>query len=109
MNESIDNFIGLISENGGFTVVGWYKRGIISDQILLAARRILNNNNAIGINRNSNNNEELQVDTGDISYHFVHIVPTNHNFLDYSTSLGQHLNGLKYNVTEIDAMHNNQR
>eukprot|EP00957_Ditylum_brightwellii_P184041 14019041-Ditylum_brightwellii.AAC.1 len=46
------NGINLINDNGGFTVVGWYTRGIISNQSPLTARMIVNNNN----NNNNNNN-----------------------------------------------------
>eukprot|EP00957_Ditylum_brightwellii_P119200 9093446-Ditylum_brightwellii.AAC.1 len=63
MDDAMYNCINLIDDNGGFTIVGWYKRGIISNQSLLAARRILNNsnNNNRIINNNNTNNEDMQV------------------------------------------------
>ena len=35
MEEKIENGIDYINENGGFTVVGWYKRGQVQDRTLL--------------------------------------------------------------------------
>ena len=49
----------------------------------------------------------MQVDSGDISYHFVHIAPTDSNLLDHTTGLDQLLEALKFNVAEIENMRNN--
>eukprot|EP00957_Ditylum_brightwellii_P020388 1537734-Ditylum_brightwellii.AAC.1 len=108
MNSTLEECVELIIENGGFSVVDWYKRDIINDQSLIAARKIANN----GINQNSNNNnssnEELQVDAGEILYHSVQIFPSNCDFLDSDTTLGQQLNAMKFDAAEIDAMRNMQ-
>jgi hypothetical protein len=106
MQIAVEECVETINNNGGFTVIGWYKRGIINDQSLLEARKIVSNNNTSNNNGN-NRNEELQVDAGEISYHFVHIFLTNRNFLDPTTTLGQLLKGKKYNVTGFDNMQNN--
>ena len=42
----------------------------------------------VNVNINNNNYEEIQLDSVEISYHFVNIIPTNHNFLDRNTHLG---------------------
>lgn len=57
MQDCIDNVIEYINGNGGFTVVGWYKRG--------------------GINDFSNDDSENQVESSEIGYHVVSIYPTN--------------------------------
>ena len=49
----------------------------------------------------------MQVYSGDISYHFVHMDPTNRYFLDYTTGIGQQLEALKFNVAEIKNMWEN--
>ena len=72
MNTAIKNCVCLINSNGGFTVAGWYKRGIINDIILIAAR----NSNKTR-NHHNNTEEDFQVDAGDICYHFVQTIPTN--------------------------------
>jgi hypothetical protein len=75
----------LIDENGGFTVVYWNKKGIIQDTSLTGVT-----------------NEEVQVDEGSLNFHAVQILPTNSNYLDRSTTLGQKLMDImKYNVNEI--------
>eukprot|EP00957_Ditylum_brightwellii_P097277 7408547-Ditylum_brightwellii.AAC.1 len=94
MNSALEECVELINENDGFTVVGWYKRGIINDQNLIAARNIVNNDINQNSHNNNSSNEEVQVDAGEISYHFVQIFPTNHDFLDSNTILGQQLNAM---------------
>ena len=85
MFNTIDVCINSIDSHGGFTVIRWYKRGIINDQSIIADSKI---NSGCNINGNSNNtnnsisNNDMQVYSGDISYHFVHMDPTNRYFLD---------------------------
>ena len=35
LESTVDQVIDFINENGGFTVFGWYKRGIINDTSLV--------------------------------------------------------------------------
>ena len=98
MFEDIDAFINFINSHGGFKVIGWYKRGIINDQSPIVTSKINYRGN---INGNANNtnidifNNDMQVDYGDISYHFVHIPPINRNLLDYTTGIGQKILSFK--------------
>ena len=55
--DCIDNVVDHINDNGGFTVIGWYKRG--------------------GINDISNDESENQVESSEIGFHIVSIYPTN--------------------------------
>lgn len=98
---SVKRCIEFINENGGFTVVGWYKRGVINDKSLLASR---NPNGTVGGNsgNNKNNEEDVHVDAGEISYHIVHITPSNRDLLSPTSILGIGLQALKYNVGEIE-------
>ena len=99
--------INFINSKSDFTVIGWYKRVTINDQSLIAARKINSRGNTNGNAKNTNNNisnNDVQVDYGNISYNFVHIAPTNRNFLDYTTGLGQELEELNFNVSEIGNM-----
>ena len=89
MNTALDQCVRLINSNDSFSVLRWYKRGIMNDQSLLAARKIVNSSNNYNSNNNNNVNEELKVDAGEISYHFVYIFPTNRDFLNYTTNLGR--------------------
>lgn len=105
--DALENCIQLINNNGGFTVIGWYKKGLINDKGLIAPR----NNNATGGsgggqqsngNYNNNNDDAAQVDSGELSYHIVNILPTNRDFLHRHSQLGRELNDLKYNATHIE-------
>ena len=84
MNNATNNCVCLINNNGGFTVVGWYKRVIINDRSLIAS---INGNNTG--NRHNNTEEDVQVDAGDICYHFVQIILTNCESLDPRNPLYQ--------------------
>ena len=57
-----DDIVKYINENGGFTVIGWYKRGEINDI--------------------SNEESQNEVESSDIGYHIVSIVPTNRLIVD---------------------------
>eukprot|EP00957_Ditylum_brightwellii_P077864 5918401-Ditylum_brightwellii.AAC.1 len=63
MQIALDDCIKLINDNDGFTVARWYKREIINDQSLFAARKIVNNNSNNNSSNNNGNNhsEDLQV------------------------------------------------
>ena len=65
------------------------------------------NNHNHGKNNNNNTEGGIQVVVGEILFHIVQIVLTNHGFLDPSTLIGNSLNERKSDVTEIDAMQNN--
>ena len=88
-----------INNNGVFTVVIWYKRFFVNNKIIIAERT------ANGISGNvldNNSYEEVQVYTGDISDQIVHITPNNKYFLDSDNLPGHKLNGLKFDVAEIE-------
>lgn len=96
--ESIDDCIELINSHGGFCVVGWYKRGQITDKSMITAITLNSSTNSTY----NTNPEPVHVDSGDISHHIVQIMPHNHDFLDKSTELGIQLNDLKFDVLNIE-------
>ena len=59
----IDDVVQYVNENGGFTVVGWYKRGEIND-----------------ISREDNEN---QVESSDIQIHLIAMYPVDRNILTH--------------------------
>ena len=67
MHSTLEKCIRHISSNCGFTVVGWYNRGIIKDQILLAATEVGTISNKFSYS-NNNDNKELQVDDEEIFF-----------------------------------------
>ena len=44
MITDLEKCIQFINDNGGFTVVGWYKRGVINDKNLIPSQKINNTN-----------------------------------------------------------------
>ena len=91
--EAIDNVVELINDNGGFTIVGWYKRGLINDQSIIA-----DNSNT---NRGSNDNTDNQVDNGSISYHVCQMRATNIRFYIEGTPLSDQLGQLRYDMGRL--------
>ena len=82
MLTALETFIQLIIYNGGFTVDGWSRRGFINDKSLIAYQKINNTNDVYTAANYNTNEEDMQVDSGEISYNIVRINPQNHEFLD---------------------------
>ena len=62
LQDSIINVVDYINTNGGFTVIGWYKKGSIND---------------ISTEEGGN-----QVESSEMGYHVVSITPTNKSILE---------------------------
>ena len=74
-----------INNNGGFTVIGWYKRGLIDDKSLISL----------------NNGENEQVQSGVISHHIVSSMPSERGFLERRSRLHTTLTTRKFNVNNM--------
>ena len=73
VKDAIGNVVELVNNNGGWTFVGWYKFGIITDKSLLD----LPPSNAVS----------TEVTSGQINYHIVQLLPTNTDFMVQGTDL----------------------
>ena len=69
--------VNIINENGGWTIVGWYKRGMMTDRALIG-------------NVDQISADDAQVD-GDVNYHIVNIIPTVRTHLERVTPIGQQI------------------
>ena len=99
MFTAMEECVSLVNNNGGFTVVGWYKRGVINDKSLISSCNISNSGSS-GVNPNFNSTEvDVQVDSGEISYHIVSISTSNRAFLDPTTRYGIKLSRLRFDFT----------
>lgn len=78
----------LMNNNGGFTVVGQYTRGVVNNKSLIADHKISNSGSSRGNPEFNNTEVEVQVDSGEIIYHIVSIGPINRAFLDPMTQYG---------------------
>ena len=101
LEDCISRCVEFINEHGGFTVVGWYKRGVINDCSILA---VVDNGNNGNVNRNTSSNVDMQVDNGKLNFHPCSIQPTNSAFLDGSTYLGRTLREMKFDVSSLHSM-----
>jgi hypothetical protein len=95
IEEAVENVVDYVNDNGGWTIVGWYKRGLITDQSLLAAT-----SNTLSSNTSSTN-ENGQVGSGNVNFHVVQMLPFDHSLLDLASAQGRHLNSLKYDVLNL--------
>ena len=69
LTDCIDVVISYINMHGGFTVIGWYRRGEINDI--------------------SNDEVQNKVDSSEIGYHIVSMYPTNKTILKNKDLLDQ--------------------
>ena len=95
MMDCMKDCIDLINADGGFTIVGWYRQGLIND-------RSLEDNNGQGNDfRNQGQNESLQVGCSNLVHHVVEITPNNKDYLDTSTGRGASLQAKKFDVSNF--------
>ena len=85
LEDCIDSVLQCVNKSGGFTVVGWYKRGEIVD-----------------VSKETNNHEEKVV-ASEIGYHVVVIKPTYPDLLSASI-----LNERKYRVEKLQEVEGNE-
>ena len=79
LGDSIQETIRFVNKNGGWTVIGWYSRGLINDRMLTGLINSVNSSNL--------NNAEVQIDGADLTYHFCKIIPTNEDLTNETSCL----------------------
>ena len=95
LEESIINGVEYINENGGFTIIGWYKRGQVQDRTVLVQNTNEQNSSKYGATVNQN----VQVDNSQINFHPCVIRPTNKNFFVNGSAKFNHLKRNKFDVS----------
>jgi hypothetical protein len=95
LDDSIQNGVQHINNNGGFTVIGWYKRGQIQDRTV-----VIQNSNDQNSRYGTTNNQNTQVDNSEIKFHPCVIRPTEKFFFENSTQATT-LNENKFNVDRL--------
>ena len=97
IEDAIKEVVDHVNENGGWTVVGWYKRGIINDRSLHEMKP-----NVPNINAPNNSNVDIEVGAGQVSYHVVQLLPTCHEMMRYRSGENNlRLQALKYDISKI--------
>ena len=97
LGDSIQESIKFVNENGGWTVIGWYSRGLINDRTLTG----LINNGSSTTSTTNLNNVEIQIDGADLTYHFCKIVPTNADIMNEHSALFEFYENTKFDVNTI--------
>ena len=92
LEECIEDVVNFVNDNGGWTVVGWYKSGAIKDRSLIKSS---SSNNA------ANGNEDATVGSGNLSFHVVDLTPTDQALLDSSTFFGSNLAVRNFDVSRF--------
>ena len=98
LEDCIDNVLDFINDNGGFTIIGWYKHGNISDQTILHQK---NNNDTTKQNNNNDISSSEQIDNSTITYHPCVIKPTNPDILKQNSALCLELRTLKFDSNTL--------
>lgn len=93
LETAIEDVVDFINGNGGWTVVGWYKRGSIKDRSLIESTG--------GNNSTNNANEDTTVGSGNLNFHVVELLPTNQTLLDKNSYLGAILDAMKFDVSRL--------
>ena len=85
VEDAIEECMDFINNNGGFTIVLWYRRGAINDVSLLGQR----------------STEDGQIAAGNVNYHIIQISPTNRDLLDPTSRVGRVLQSLKFDTATM--------
>ena len=96
LGETIEDIVTFVNGHGGWTVIGWYSRGVINDRTLTG---VMNTNSTAGTN--NVNNAEVQVDGSGLTFHFVKIIPTDSTLLNRNSYAGGRYDEMKFDVGSI--------
>ena len=96
MEEKIESGVDHINDHGGFTVIGWYKRGQVQDRTVL-----IQNENEQSSRYAASNNPPVQVDNSTIKFHPCVIRPTKKEFFKKGTREYEELKKNKFNVNTL--------
>jgi hypothetical protein len=86
IRDSCKAVLDFVNRNKGWTVCGWYKRGVINGRTLAG---------------NGDNDEEENKIEGDITFHVVRLLPTERKYLNQSLEEGLGLKKLKFDVSTL--------
>jgi len=90
IEDSIINQNDLVNNNGGYSIVGWCKRGVINDQSLVGAG-----------GTTGKDNDDGRVNAEDVTIHIVQILPTNRDFFNPTSQLGNQFRNMRFNVLNM--------
>eukprot|EP00957_Ditylum_brightwellii_P104921 7996825-Ditylum_brightwellii.AAC.1 len=88
---SVESVVGHVNNNGGWSVIGWYKCGVVVDKTKQTVDA-----------STSNTKEDAKMESGEISFHDVTLRPMNADLLNSDHPLGRALNKKKYNISDFE-------
>ena len=94
ISSAVENVANYVNDNGGWTIIGWYKRGVINDKTLT---------NNEGQDTRNNNVQTNEVDNGELTFHIVHIRPTNHRFMEAESLLQNELFSRRFDTSTLSS------
>lgn len=87
IRECVQEMCDYVNLNGGWTVVGWYSLGMVTDKALV----------------NNNNETEAKVEAGETKHHIISVYPTRESFRTPNHDDYKALNDNKYNTDNMNA------
>ena len=90
ITDAMDNIVDFVNDNGGWSVYGWGKKGLINDATL------------IGVASDTKSKEEnAKVAAEEVTTHIVHFHPTDRSLLDPDTDHGRKLYDMKFDLNTL--------
>ena len=89
----------LVNNNGGFTIIGWYKRGNIADRTIVYQNK--NANESSYASASTANDTSIQVDNSKIIFHPCVVKPTDPKFFETDHPLKKELDDLNFYVSKL--------
>ena len=85
--DAMEKIVDTINDDGGWTLYGWGKRGLINDTSLLEF--------------DSKKPEEKKVLSQEVTTHIVHIHPTNRKYMKDNTTEAKNLHDMKFDLSTV--------
>ena len=95
LEDAVSDIIDVINLNGGFSVTGWYKKGLIKDRTILHQ---VNNDDA---RKYSNGIDDDTVDNSKIIFHPCVVRPTNPDATKEDSELHKLIKSKKFDVNKL--------
>ena len=95
--DSVEDIFNLINNDGGWTIIGWSKRGLINDAALI-------NSNTTGSstsNGSKDNQASNKVLSEDVRFHAIQILPPKRAYLDPTSVNARNIENMRYDLCII--------
>ena len=94
--DSFEDIFELINEDGGWSITGWSKRGLISDAAVLNS-----NNSGISVTNAKDQGDSNKVLPEEVTSHIVQIFPTRRQYLNPSSDEGKEIERMHFDLNSL--------